>query len=230
MTAPRLALNSNFTDPYDYCFSRSGQAVFHRIWHAKEGRHEMGRREVFGWLEKFGIDTVPYGEVTELLRRIDAAELVVYVDEHLHCGDGKIKLPAKEALERYPNHLASVFMPPAGRCERHFQFGDRAFTMPFESRDDWRCQRGQSFSWSIPGSRFDLFPHVIPYPFFAIDFIPGTEIATDFGFCPGIKNDGLDVWMSPREMYQALCRAAGILIERGEVHGGPELGYGLSIL
>lgn len=226
-----LQLRSNIKHPYDYCFSKSAELVFLRMYHTPSLQaKDVSRREMFARLEASGIQTVPNGITRDLLARHDPQwGVVVYTDERAHRGEGKIWVPAKEALELYPDHWASLFIPPAGRAIRHFQFGARAFSMPFRSDADWRCQRGAgSYSYCVPGSRWEhLFPEVIPHPYFALDFIPGTDMATDFQFVPGIENDRLDNWMRPREMYQSLQEAAAILVARNQILGDKEAGYGL---
>lgn len=226
-----LQLRSNVKQDYDYCFSRRAPLVFLRMYHTPHlNAQDVERRAMFAKLEANGIETVPNGIVSELLGRVDPpCGLVVYLDERAHRGEGKVWLSCEEALRLHPEKWASVFIPPAGRAIRHFQFGSRAFTMPFQSVDDWRCNRGKtSSSYCVPGSRWEhLFPEVIPHPYFAIDFVPGTDMATDFQFVPGTTDDRLDNWMRPRQMYQALQEGAAILLERGLILGDAERGHGL---
>lgn len=226
-----LQLRSNVSQPYDYCFSRRAEWAFLRMYHTPYlNARDITRREMFARLEKAGVGTVPNGIVEDLLRRVDPSHgVVVYLDETAHMGNGKEWMSCEEALRLHPQAWASVFIPPAGRAVRHFQFGSRSFTMPFQSFDDWRCQKGETtYSYCVPGSRHsNLFPEVIPYPYWAIDFVPGTDLATDFQFVPGTTDDRLDNWMSPREMYRALQEAAWILVERGLACGDQDRGHGL---
>lgn len=225
-----LQLRSNVKLGYDYCFSTRAEWAFLRMYHTKHlSERDLSRRDMFAKLEAAGINTVPNGTVEDLLGRRDpACGVVVYLDETAHMGLGKEWMSCERALREHPKAWCSEFIPPAGRAIRHFQFGSRSFTLPFQSADDWRCQVGKTYSYAIPGSRYEnLFPHVIPYPYWAIDFIPGTDMATDFQFVPGVTDDRLDNWMSPREMYQALQEAAFILLENGLAQGDQERGHGL---
>lgn len=224
-----LELRSNVRLCYDYCFSKNAELVFLRMYNTSVLKdNDFSRREVFSRLEKIGITTVPNGLVSEVLSRYDPASgLIVYTDERAHWGEGKIWVGNDEALRKYPNHWCSVAYPPMGRSIRHFQFGDRAFTMPFYSKDDWRSNRGQSTSYALPGSRWDLFPKVIAHPYFALDFIAGTDMVTDCQLAPGIEDDGLETWLKPRDMYRCLQRGAKILLDRGEILGDLKRGYGL---
>lgn len=226
-----LQIRSNVKQSYDYCFSQHAEWALLRMYHTPYlNSMDITRREMFSRLEKAGIGTVPNGQVEDLLRQRDPAHgVVVYLDETAHMGYGKEWMSCEEAMRKHPKAWASEFMPPAGRAIRHFQFGNRSFTMPFQSFDDWRCQKGETtYSYCVPGSRYEsLFPEVIPYPYWAIDFVPGCDLATDFQFVPGTTNDRLDNWMSPREMYRALQEAAFILHERGLIQGDQERGHGL---
>lgn len=226
-----LQLRSNVKQAYDYCFSSRAEWVLLRMYHTPYlNSMDITRRDMFARLEKVGIQTVPNGIVEDLLKRIDPAwGVVVYLDETAHMGYGKEWMSCEKALRDHPKAWASEFIPPAGRAIRHFQFGSRSFTMPFQSFDDWRCQKGDStYSYCVPGSRYEhLFPDVIPYPYWAIDFIPGTDMATDFQFVPGTTNDRLDNWMKPRDMYRALQEAAWILDKKDLIGGDQERGFGL---
>lgn len=226
-----LQLRSNVGHAYDYCFSARAEWVFLRMYHTPYlNKHDVTRREMFARLERAGIQTVPNGIVENLLRERDpACGVVVYIDETAHMGLGKEWMSSERALREYPKAWASEFIPPAGRAIRHFQFGSRAFTIPNQSFDDWRCQKGETtYAYCVPGSRYgNLFPDVVPYPYWAIDFVPGTDMATDFQFVPGTTNDRLDNWMTPREMYQALQEAAWVLLEKNLIRGDQERGHGL---
>lgn len=226
---PSLEIRTNLQHPYDYCFSRSASIVFLRVYDALVGKKLcLTRRAMFSWLEECGIQTVPNDTVENLLKKYDPSHgVVVYIDEQAQRGNGKVWVSAREALDLYSNCWCSLFVPPIGRTIRHFQFGDRAFTIPFYSSTDWRSNRGVSTSYAVEGSRWNLFPKIIEYPYFAVDFIPGTDMATDFQFVPGLDNDRLDNWMRPREMYQALQRATKILLEKGPLRGSKKAGYGL---
>lgn len=226
---PSLEIRTNLQHPYDYCFSRSASIVFLRVYDALVGKKLcLTRRAMFSWLEECGIQTVPNDTVENLLKKYDPSHgVVVYIDEQAQRGNGKVWVSAREALDLYSNCWCSLFVPPSGRTIRHFQFGDRAFTIPFYSSTDWRSNRGVSTSYAVEGSRWNLFPKIIEYPYFAVDFIPGTDMATDFQFVPGLDNDRLDNWMRPREMYQALQRATKILLEKGPLRGSKKAGYGL---
>ena len=226
----KLSLMSNVWQDYDYCFAKQAEVVFLRMFYSDSHiAKPVLRREMFAKMEEAGIETVPNGIVSELLRKWDPEHgVVVYTDETAHRGCGKELMSAREALELHGDSWGSLFVPPGGASLRHFQFGNRSFTMPFWSRDDWRSQRGESFSYCAPGSRWNLFP-AIPYPYFAVDFIPGTDMATDFDFLPGLSNDGLETWMTPREMYSALSSAADeILREKGRLFFNFDHGYGLA--
>lgn len=226
---PSLELRTNLRHPYDYCFSRSASIVFLRVYDALVGKKLcLTRRAMFAWLKEQGIQTVPNDTVENLLKKYDPAHgVVVYIDEQAQRGNGKVWVSAKQAQELYANYWCSLFIPPSGRTIRHFQFGDRAFTIPFYSSTDWRSNRGASTSYAVEGSRWSLFPKIVEYPYFAVDFIPGTDMATDFQFVPGLDNDRLENWMQPREMYQALQRATKVLLERGTINGSKASGYGL---
>lgn len=222
---------SNVWQGYDYCFARDADMVFMRMFFSESQIDASApRREMFARMEAAGIATVPNGTVVDLLRREDPGHgLVVYVDERAHRGGGKVRMSCDEALNAFPNAWASVFVPPAGQSLRHFQFGARSFSMPAWSVDDWRCQRGEAYTYCVPGSRWNLFPTVVPYPYFAVDFIPGTDLATDFDFLPGMTDDGLETWMTPRQMHSSLCEAAAVILDRhGRVFGDVGYGYGLA--
>ena len=120
----------------------------------------MGRREMFPYLESMGWQTPKHGVVSQLVPDLlsewdsemkdmaaqDLIDLVVYTDEAAHCGDGKVRVRAVDALRLYPDrfcceHLATS--PAGGRSLRYLQVGNRKWWLRYWSEDDWRSNVGR---------------------------------------------------------------------------------------
>jgi len=216
-----LILESDFSDYYDHQFDlkvRPGRArlpnsfVVQRI--SDQG---MNRREMFDFFEKNGYNTPLNGIVKDVYAKIpkcllDHTELVVYVDETSHRGEGKIKLPAKQALEMFPNLFCSEFfktqMNGCGISRRMIKIGKITAWIEYESQSDWRSNCGVVKNRYL-GHQEDDFGVA---PLYAIDFIKrGVDLyAIDFNIAPGLKP--LQDHISPtilvaniREFFEKRC-------------------------
>ena len=213
--AARLGLISNVHCVHDHLFKTRWDVALLRVSEAPGLTTPPLRRDLFRMLDGWGVPTVPNGRVLDMAREFPGSDLVVYLDERAHRGEGKERMEASVAADSCPDAWCSLMVGEPGVSTRHFQWGDRALTMDFESRDpgEWRSQKGpHAVTRTREGSAFDLFPK-IPFPLFAIDFVGGTGLATDLQFSPGHMNDGLWDAIGPREAYSALARAAHVLVE-----------------
>ena len=224
---PLIRLFSDYEESMDFYFAKpwdKADFTFFRV--SRRSKPEIGRRELFSFLEKRGIECVPHGEVHQLIERYPDDHFVVYTDENEHGGKGKELLSAEDAYKKHPNAYASVFTDTPGESVRHFQFGEYGFEMPFVSKNDWRSNVGTIRSWTRGLSRFNLLEK-IGTPYFAIDFTPTKLLATDFQFAPGTKNDGLDTFLSPRDMNMSIRGAVASLFEKGILLGDEKGMYGV---
>lgn len=103
----KLGLISNFREYYDHCFDLSPtDQVIRRI--TTEG---PSKREQFQLLEAAGFTTPLNGIVRDIHEKTTNEYLVVYLDEQLHCGAGKVLLHKDIALKLHPDHYCSIFIP-----------------------------------------------------------------------------------------------------------------------
>ena len=193
-----IQLRSDFRDWYDFGFDRCG-IVFERV--ASGG---MPRREAFQYMAGLGLRVPRHGKVRDLvpvllaempddLRPYAATHLidcVVYLDERSHCGEGKIKLSADEAMVSYPDLLCSEHLPATasgnGRSLRYLQVGDRKWWIEYRSANDWRSNAGEVTTTVLAEEAAGYHPN-IDRPLFAIDFVPAADglYAVDFNTAPG---------------------------------------------
>ena len=102
-----MQLLTDFPQYYDPIFDGAGP-VFHRIAFSRGG---LSKRRQFEMFEQLGYPTPPHGSVSDLVSRWRALEglgplprqwleevhCVVYMDELLHGGQGKVRLSLAEA-------------------------------------------------------------------------------------------------------------------------------------
>ena len=187
-----LKLVSDFRDFYDHQFESHG-TPFLRL--SKGG---MSRREMFPYFSVLGLETPKNGEVStlapELLSDVmagHATELVVYTDEYAHCGDGKVRVRASDALRLYPDRFCSEYLSTsgsgAGRSLRYPQIGSRKWWLSYWSDEDWRSNSGEG-GVSIINEEPAGYHPLVPAPLFAIDFLPigSKRLAVDFNTAPGL--------------------------------------------
>jgi hypothetical protein len=195
-----MQLDSDFRDWYDHAFERTGP-VFKR--HSNSG---LSRPEMFEYLQNLGMDVPTHGSVQQvvdyyckdpdsieaLMVRHNLLQLVVYTDERAHCGEGKILLDVRDALERYPHHFCSQYIPATaqgfGSSLRYLQVGERKWWLRYTSFDDWRSNAGDVEVQILCEEKPGYHPH-IHEPMFAVDFIRSAAkaYAVDFNIAPGLE-------------------------------------------
>lgn len=182
---------------------------------------------MFSYLDNIGLSTPLHGSVEHLYPRIldrvfphdpsmrslyakQVAMVVVYTDPMAHCGEGKQLMPLADALDQYPNHYASEYVPSqksgCGLSLRYLRVGTRFFWLRYSS-DDWRSNCGTVQIDVIS----ELNPLLISdqvaslHPIFAIDFVPGGKLfAVDFNIAPGLRGTGLENLIAPKDVYNEI--------------------------
>lgn len=217
----KVQLRSDFADYYDHCFDLDG-IPFER--YSRQGR---GRRAALDYFTEIGIPTPPYGTPREVIKQTNQRLLererefqsdskyllsaVVYLDENAHRGEGKVLMPLQEALNKYSNHLCTLFIPPLpGKSisMRHLQIGKKAFWLRCISRDDWRSNCGNVEIEIIKQEKEGYHPH-IHQPLFTIDYIANSEemLAVDLNVSPILKGTGLENILSGKEVADLIKEA-----------------------
>lgn len=212
---PKVRLRSDYWDYYDHWFDVIAGITFERFSHSG-----MSRREIFEFLGSIGVRVPFYGKPQEVFEQLDKfskeypqlIDVVVYLDERAHRGEGKVKVLLPEALETYPNHLVSQYIPAlpsgAGLSWRYLQVGDKVFWLRYCSRDDWRSNCGDVKVEVLSRERDGYHPR-IAYPLFAVDFVPAgkTLYAIDFNVAPQVKGTGVESILGAEEAANAIKRA-----------------------
>jgi hypothetical protein len=227
------ALETDFRDFYDHWFAGSWQApdvVFER-----RARGGMRRSVMLPWLEQLGLQVPEHGRVRDLAPRLlagrptalaDILDVVVYLDEAAHAGEGKVRLSVTEAMAQHPDAYASEFIPAnqrgLGESLRYLRIGRRQFWLRYTSADDWRSNSGEAQVGLLCEERTADTPWVVPHPLFAVDFVPaGSSLyAVDFNTAPQIGGTGVEERMSGREVYDEVV-AVLLNPPPGGVTGGP---------
>lgn len=193
-----IQLRSDFRDWYDFGFDRCGM-VFERY-----SAGGMARGEALQFMAGLGLRVPRYGMAREIIpslladistdfRQLAANHLVdcvVYLDERSHCGEGKIRVSASEAMANYPDLLCAEYLPATpsgnGRSLRYLQIGDRKWWIEYRSADDWRSNAGEVTTTVLAEEERGYHPH-IALPLFAFDFIPAADglYAVDYNTAPG---------------------------------------------
>lgn len=216
MVDKSVFLKTDFIDYYDHWFDREG-TVFERLT-----RQGMNRKEMLDYLSSLGFKAPPYGTPSKILMQIDSRlleleelsrekddhslEVVIYLDEFAHRGEGKILMPLYKAIEEYPKHLCSLFIPSPGAAIsfRYLQVGDKNFWLKYTSKNDWRSNYGDVDITVL--SQNKGYHHKIHLPLFATDFIVNTHemFAIDFNTAPQIKHTGVENLLPAKEAAEAI--------------------------
>jgi hypothetical protein len=226
MELPKIKLVSDFWDYYDHWFDGSdAEIVFER-----RSTGGMDRLQMLEYLKSLGLRVPAFGCVRDLYDRkrrewqgnIDIVDsllsVVVYLDERAHRGEGKVLLSLCDAMEQYPDHLATEYIPalPSGHglTWRYLQVGDKVFWLEYTSRDDWRSNCGNVHIRVLSREK-DSYNERIKYPLFAVDFVPaGNKLyAIDFNIAPGVKGTSVEELLPAREAAEAIKKAVVLFQE-----------------
>lgn len=210
----KIGLESDFRDYYDHWFTPQYQhpnKVLKRIANSQS----WSKREQLQFLETIG--KTPFNRVVRELPSFLDQKLVVYVNEYSHRGEGKVLLEFEEALEKYPEKYASVYIEQESGSTTSFrllQIGDSSWWLKYQSSDNWRSNVGDvtvevegesSSGWE------DIQRNVEPlkdYPLFAIDFvqsIAGHLYAIDFNTAPGLSGTGMEELLKGKEVFELIA-------------------------
>lgn len=222
----KVGLRSDFTDYYDFAFAGSWQEA--DVTLDRFSTDGPSRADALRLLLSLGLRVPTWGRVRELVPHLLASwtdatlaqtleSVVVYTDEHAHCGEGKLQMRIGDALAQYPDALASRFIPSgsgAGSVSlRYLRLGVRQFWLRYSSANDWRSNCGDvtvevlTEEKRVDAPRWQEGPlarHVL----FAIDFVPADRLfAVDFNVAPGLRGSGIEDLVSPAEAVEALGEA-----------------------
>ena len=218
----KVKLRTNFGDYYDHWFDLEADHTLRRV-----GTDGLDRFCQLHLMERQGLKVPPYGTVKQLLgppARYGAPEmrnprlskkctrLVVYIDEKAHCTEGKVLLSLDQALEQYPDCLASEYIEGCpGVSWRFLQIGKHGFWIEYKSDEDWRSNYGEGYikiigheeGWGKVGN-IPLFK----LPLYAIDFAIADELyAIDFNIAPGVRGSGVERLLPPKEAAETIKTA-----------------------
>lgn len=217
---PTVRLVSDFWDYYDHWFDGpNAEMVFYR-----RSSGGMSRHEILKYLQSLGLRVPIFGRVCDVYERLQEkydhssnfllfVDVVIYLDETAHRGEGKIKIPLRDAVVQYPDHLAAEYIPALpsglGLSWRYLQLGDKVFWLEYASWNDWRSNCGD-VSIKVLSRERDGYCERINYPLFAIDFIPAYGLglfAVDFNVTPQVKGTGIENLLAPRDAAEAIKKA-----------------------
>ena len=191
-----MKLLTDYTQWYDHIFDDTG-VTFHRTARTRGG---LAKRDQFQLFERLGWAVPPHGVVAELATRTGLTrdwqfpaatwqrelDVVVYLDEFQHQGEGKLKLPLADALAKFPDHYGSLFIPLANPAVslRHVRFGRLGFWLRQQGGDDWRSNRSDHETVLAHTTHAEANP--IPRVLWAVDFLPAPAglLAVDFNTAP----------------------------------------------
>jgi hypothetical protein len=221
----KLKLLSDFRDYYDHVFFPDGDMIVHRMAHDRA----MPKWRQFDILQRSGIATPPVytvgsSQADKLYGPAD--NVVVYTDEHLHCGGGKTMTSYDAAVKRFPpcQHACVPWYNSTGsysesRSYRYLKIGGMAFWLRYEGRGGWMSNHAEETEIYLNGWCEQIESYVLSsYPMCAIDFVIPVDrhdpddfadvldqgIAIDFNTAPGLRHTGIEDVLSAIDIYNLL--------------------------
>lgn len=197
----RVKLLSNFHDYYDHAFDSTGCEFRRFTW---EG---LSRPAMLMFLAHSGMNPPKHGRVRDLAQEVD--RLVVYLDERAHRGEGKLLLPAKQALDEHPDCYASEYIEGPPESVRLLQVGMMRWMLFYKSNDTWRSNVGEEVSIKIESEHVGYHSSIMA-PLFAIDFVAGKDgllYGIDFNIAPGLQWTGIEERAKPEDVAELIRQA-----------------------
>ncbi len=220
----KIKLKSDFIDFYDHWFSGYGDydIVFERYSNKGPSRPEM-----FELFKKYEPELkLPiYGKCKDVIEEIlsvfkdndklknqilTSYPIVIYHDLYSHKGENKELILMFEALEKYPEHFSSEYIPSSttrrGTSIRYLRIGRKQFLLKYQSKNDWRSNCGDNeIKFLEGGDAIKSQKHDFG-PLFAIDMIPYKNelYAIDLNISPQIKGTGIEDHLSGKEAYNLI--------------------------
>lgn len=209
-----LKLVSDFRDYYDHWFDREGFEL-RRV--TTEG---PSRSEMFTAFKAARIHTPRHGLVKDM--PADTKWMVVYLDESLHRGEGKILIPAAEAREKHPDTFCTEYLsfpknePVMSYKEKYFGsswrelvVGNNYYFLHYRNCDDWRSNVGDDVIIELQDTHVGKRPKKdLPYPMYAIDYTfddqRGDFAAIDLNIAPGIGGSPVEEVLPGEQVVAAL--------------------------
>lgn len=204
----KFKLITDFHDYYDHYFDLIGEPFY------RKSRSGMNRIEMFKFLEDNDILTVYNGYPKNIISSLGIfcnREFIIYTDLDAHRAEGKIKVRAKEALEKYSENYCSEYIDyNPGVSYRHLQIGDIKCWLKFQS-NDWRSNYGNVDIEVISVDK-NLYCNkdkneLNKYPLYAIDYVKdhnGDLLAVDFNIAPQIKGTGIEDIIPAKEIVEQI--------------------------
>ena len=185
-----VKLDTDYFDAYDIWFDLDARISFGRV--AKDSG-EVSRSEMYNVFKYLGLETPRHGLAGDL---VDTCEsLVLYTDEHAHCGEGKV-LTSKDAVTRdlFDTFSAEYISEKFGITHRLFVDAEVISWFTHESFTDWRSNHEDGDLHMFPGGFYNQ-RHIescirrIKNPVFAIDFVEqkGSLLAIDWNPAPRVS-------------------------------------------
>lgn len=209
-----LKLVSDFRDYYDHLFDRDGFEL-RRV--TTEG---PSRSEMFTIFKLSKIHVPRHGIIKDM--PADVKWMVVYVNESLHRGEGKILMPAAEARELHPDKFCTEYLsfpknePVMSYKEKYFGsswrelvIGNNSFFLHYRNCDDWRSNVGDEVVIELQDTRVGKRPKKdLHYPMYAIDYVfddgAGDFAAVDLNIAPGIGGSPVEEILPSTQLVQSL--------------------------
>jgi hypothetical protein len=204
-------LKSDFMDYYDFMFDSTGH-IFERM-----SVTDMSRADALQKLASIGFPTPAWGTVHRLITRFPySISVVVYEVENAHRGMFKHLLRLDEAMKRFPNKLASLYVPPSFDDEdekpssfRYLRIGAKRFWLQYTSEDDWRSNCGSNVEIKLetPPLHLTDFHDNEHIPLLAIDFVKccyGGCLAIDYNTSPGLRGTPIEEEMTATQIVEEI--------------------------
>lgn len=224
----KIKLVSDFIEYYDHCFAPSHLDKYDYTL-LRNSVTTMTRLEQFKILSNLFYVPIKHSIVKDYHIFDTKYNVIVYVDNYSHRGEGKLKMTYEEALDKYPNSLCSLYIQGNSEYATSFRelfIGNHQFKLRYinKNKDEWRSNYGEDVEvklishCEIYNKKCSRFIAGNIYPIYAVDFIQNTEgklFYIDFNTSPSIKYTGIEDICKPTEIYNLIENYVQSYIKKG---------------
>jgi hypothetical protein len=196
----QLTIKSDFQDSYDY-LQQLGEnvVVYKRMYSAS-----VGRGVELHWLKQRSVNVVELKAVSQFSAHTQ--KLVVYKNPLKHQFQGKTVMDRDEAMEMYPNALASHFYSECSyKTYKYLQIGKRRWQLELEAFGE-ELREGKMIGYTElePG-----YNNAFSTPIFSVDYLlVGEEyVAIDCNNIQKISHLGIESLISAEEVIKEIREA-----------------------
>lgn len=201
-----LKIKSNFSDYYDttaktYNVPSAPDKVYDRNTHLY-----IHKSQSIQFLKALGVNTIKLIPVSQL--GVYDNDVVVYLDDTLHGGQGKIVVSAQVALRDFSNCVCTHYYPDVCMTYKVLWVGEKRYNVSFKKNHQGNAEQFDLGEISDITTLTPAYHKKIHIPIYSIGYIetPNEMIATDFNEVQNLQKLSINTVLKPEDVISELIK------------------------